>query len=237
MTIGFDADSGPVLWLFAAFVVTFVVTRVIVRLIRAGKGPFRDAAIGGVHVHHHVYGIFLILLAGLAEFVYRPGPPWVQVLAGVFGAGAALTLDEFALWLHLDDVYWTEEGRKSVDVVLAASLVGLLLVLGARPFDDAAGEGRIAFAVTAAVNLVFSVVAVLKGKSSSGVIGLVISLVAIVAAMRLAKPGSLWARKRYPSGSRKLERSRARFPPDRRSRWARVADRLAGAPVKKKAQR
>jgi len=235
VSVNFDVGSSAVLWLFAAFVVTFAVTRVIVRLIRSGRGPFRDTAVGGVHVHHHVYGIFLILLAGVAEFLYRPGTPWVQVLAAVFGAGAALTLDEFALWLYLDDVYWTDEGRKSLDAVLIASMLGLLLVLGARPFEDSAGEGQIGFAVTAALNLGFSLVAILKGKIASGVLGLVIFLVAIVAAVRLAKPRSPWARKRYGAGSRKLERSWSRYPADRRGRWATLIDRMARAPSRGKA--
>jgi hypothetical protein len=232
VTVGFDAGKSAVVWLFAAFVVTFTVTRVIVRLIRSGKGPFRNTSVGGVHVHHHVYGIFLILTAGVVQFVYSPGTPWLEVLAALFGAGAALTLDEFALWLYLDDVYWTEEGRKSVDAVLVASLIGLLFVLGARPFDDTAGEGQIGFAVAAALNLGFSLVAILKGKISSGVIGLVVSVVAVIAAVRLAKPLSPWARKRYPRGSQKLERAWARFPADRRSRLVSVKDRLAGAPTK-----
>ncbi|MFC4000422.1 hypothetical protein ACFS2C_21190 [Prauserella oleivorans] len=226
--------SGAIVWLFAAFVVTFVVTRVIVRLIRSGRGPFRDTDVGGVHVHHHVYGIFLILASGVAEFVYRPDAPWVHVLAAVFGVGAALTLDEFALWLYLDDVYWTEEGRKSIDVVLGATLVGLLFVLGARPFEDNAGEGRIVFAVTVTLNLVFSLIAIVKGKVGSGVIGLMVPFVAMIAALRLAKPASPWARRRYPEGSRKLERAQARFPRHRRGRLSGVGDRLAGVPTDSK---
>lgn len=235
MDTGVTGGSGAVVWLFGAFVVTFAVTRGIVRLIRSGRGPFRDTQVGGVHVHHHVYGIFLVLAAGVGEFVYRPGAPWVQIFAAVFGAGAALTLDEFALWLHLDDVYWTEEGRKSVDAVLVATLVGLLLVLGARPFDDTAEEGQIGFALTAALNLGFSLVAIVKGKISSGVVGLVIPFVALIAALRLAKPRSLWARRRYRQGSRKLDRASARFPAGRRGRWDSVKDLLAGAPTKEKA--
>ncbi|HJQ44847.1 MAG TPA: hypothetical protein VJ870_00800 [Amycolatopsis sp.] len=230
-----EVSRGPALWLFAAFVVTFAVTRTIVRLIRAGRGPFRDVEIGGVHVHHSVYGIFLILLAGTIEFAYTPGAPWQHVLAAVFGAGAALTLDEFALWLRLDDVYWTDEGRKSLDAVLIAALVGMLLVLGARPFDDTAGEGRVSFAITVAVDILFSLTAIFKGKTTSGVVGLVMPPVAFVAAIRLAKPSSLWAHKRYPPGSRKRERSQARFPASRRTRWNEVLDRLGGAPTKDRA--
>jgi hypothetical protein len=76
----------------------------VTHAIRLGRGPFHDASVGGVHVHHQVYGIFLLLGTGTAEVTYRPAPPWVHVLAVLFGVGAALTLDEFALWLRLDDV-------------------------------------------------------------------------------------------------------------------------------------
>src|SRR5918998_4674179 len=119
----------------ASLLVTFLATRLVTRSIRRGRGPFRDASVGGVHVHHEVYGIFLLLGAGTAEFAYRPPTPWVEVLAVLFGVGAALTLDEFALWLHLDDVYWSREGRSSVDAVLVALVVGCLLLVGANPFD------------------------------------------------------------------------------------------------------
>lgn len=221
------AGSGVAVWMFAAFVVTFAITRVVVRMIRAGRGPFRDTTVGSVHVHHHVYGIFLILIAGAGEFVYRPEPPWVQVLAAVFGAGAALTLDEFALWLHLDDVYWAREGRKSVDAVLIATVIGAFLVLGARPFEDTAGEGRVAFAVTIATQLALAFVAIFKGKIASGLIGIVVPFVAVVAAVRLAKPASPWARSRYRPGSRRLQRAETRFS---RKRWESVKDLLAGAP-------
>jgi len=224
-------SGGLALWMFSAFVVTFAVTRVIVRMIRAGRGPFRDTSVGDVHVHHHVYGIFLILAAGAGEFVYRPGSPWVQVLAAVFGAGAALTLDEFALWLHLDDVYWAREGRKSVDAVLVAAVIGAFLVLGARPFDDAASDGRIAFAITIAANLALSWVAIVKGKIASGLIGIVLPLIALVAAVRLAKPSSPWARSRYRPGSRRLARAETRF---RRNRWDSIKDLLAGAPSERR---
>ena len=100
----------PTFFMVLAFVVTFVVTRFVTHMIRTGRGPFRDNTVGGVHVHHAVYGIFLLLAAGALEFAYRPDPPGAQILAALFGAGAALTLDEFALWLHLDDVYWGPEG-------------------------------------------------------------------------------------------------------------------------------
>jgi len=106
-------DSAAVFWMLVAFVVTFAVTRVITNLIRRGRGPFRDMSVGGVHIHHQVWGIFLLLGVGTMELAYRPASPWLEVLAVLFGMGAALTLDEFALWLRLDDVYWGPEGRRS----------------------------------------------------------------------------------------------------------------------------
>ena len=217
-------------WMVAAFLVTFLVTRAVTHAIRRGRGPFRDAHVGGVHVHHAVYGIFLMLGTGTAEFTYRPGPPWVNVLAVLFGAGAALTLDEFALWLRLDDVYWSREGRSSVDAVLVALVVGCLLLVGANPFDAdrAAGEGVVA--LTVAVNLVFALVTILKGRVVLGVVGMFIPVVALVTALRLARPTSPWARRRYRRGSRRWRRSRARFPPGHRTRWDAVVDLFAAVP-------
>jgi hypothetical protein len=63
-----------------------------------------------------------------------PGSPRTEIMAAAFGVGAALTLDEFALRVHLQDVYWSEEGRSSFEAVVAAALIGGLIVLGAAPF-------------------------------------------------------------------------------------------------------
>jgi hypothetical protein len=211
-----------------AFLVTFLVTRVVTRAIRAGRGPFRNTTLGGVHVHHQVYGIFLLLGTGMAEFTYRPGTPWVQILAALFGVGAALTLDEFALWLHLDDVYWTTEGRTSVDAVLVALVVGTLLLVGANPFDSEEAGGEAAVAATILVNMAFGVAVILKGRVLLGVVGLFVPIVALVALLRLARPGSPWARRWYRAA--KLARSRARFPAGRRTRLDRLVDLFAQPP-------
>ncbi|SDS89187.1 hypothetical protein [Actinopolymorpha singaporensis] len=181
---------GTVLWMLVSFLVTFLVTRMMTRLIRSGHGPFRDTQLGGVHVHHAVYGIFLMIGAATAEFAYRPNPPAQQVVAVIFAAGAALTLDEFALWLYLEDVYWSREGRRSVDAVLVAATIGILLLLGAGPLDTTGATGSAAAAATIAVNLAFSLVAIAKGKLSTGLIGVFVPLVAMIGALRLAKPNS-----------------------------------------------
>src|SRR3954466_12671354 len=165
LVLSLDGHRALVVWMLAAFLVTFLITRLITRAIRSGRGPFRDMSTGGVHIHHEVYGIFLLLGVGTAEFTYQPGPPWVYVLAILFGTGAALTLDEFALWLHLDDVYWTEEGRSSIDAVLLALVAGGCLLLGATPFDADRAAGELALAGTVAVNLFLAVVAVAKGRA------------------------------------------------------------------------
>jgi hypothetical protein len=123
----------------AAFYLTFALTRVVTNAIRAGVGPFRDLAAGGVHVHHLVWGILLLLGVGYlwVHQIGAGGPGESRTLsrltAVLYGIGAALTLDEFALWLRLRDVYWAREGRESVDAVL---LFGALLSAGlwGRPF-------------------------------------------------------------------------------------------------------
>jgi hypothetical protein len=113
-----------------AFFVTFGIVRGITYLIRAGVGPFHNVSAGGVHIHHLVWGILLLLLVGyiwLREI--GVGSTWVaSATALAFGVGAALTLDEFALWLNLSDVYWNAIGRReSIDAVL---LFGSLLTTG-----------------------------------------------------------------------------------------------------------
>jgi hypothetical protein len=216
-------------WMLVSFLLTFLATRAITRAIREGRGPFRDMKLGGLHVHHQVYGIFLLMGAGTAEFTYRPSAPWADLLAVMFGIGAALTLDEFALWLHLKDVYWEREGRSSVDAVLVALIVGALLFVGVNPFGDESDGGAPVVAVGVAGNLAFALIAILKGRAVLGVVGVFIPLLALVAALRLARPNSPWARRRYDE--RRMARARHRFPPGRRTRWDRLVDVFAGAPA------
>jgi hypothetical protein len=117
----------------AAFYLTFALARAITHAIRAGVGPFQDVAAGGVHVHHLVWGILLLLGVGYLWLhqigTGAPGETRAlsRLTAVLYGIAAALTLDEFALWLRLRDVYWAREGRESVDAVL---LFGALLSAG-----------------------------------------------------------------------------------------------------------
>lgn len=223
-----EPDQLVVAWMLGALVVTFVVTRLITRLIRSGRGPFRDLSVGGVHLHHQVFGIFLLLGTGAIEIAYQPGGPWQEVLAVLFGMGAALTLDEFALWLRLDDVYWGPEGRRSVDAVLLAVVVGLLLLIGFSPFDQDASDGELVGGIAVAANVLVTLVAILKGRTALGIVGLLVPLVSLVTALRLARPGSFWARRFYPEDSRRLVRAERRFPQGRRNRWDPLVDLFAG---------
>jgi hypothetical protein len=123
-----DAGKEQSLWVLIAFLATFVVVRIITHAIRAGRGKFRNVKVGSTHVHHMVPGILLLIITGyLANALhFRAGRTTVAIF---FGIGAALTLDEFALWIHLKDVYWQKQGRRSVDIVIiAASIAGLVLL-------------------------------------------------------------------------------------------------------------
>jgi hypothetical protein len=115
------------------FYFSFAVVRFLTHAIRAGYGPFHDVEMGGRHIHHLVFGILLLLLVGYLWLLevgsgIRSRSRWPgRVMSLLYGVGAALTLDEFALWLNLQDVYWQSQGRESVDAV---ALFGSLLMIG-----------------------------------------------------------------------------------------------------------
>ncbi|MFJ5777400.1 hypothetical protein [Streptomyces sp. NPDC093094] len=228
----------PLLLALLAFVVTFLVTRVITRLIRAGKGPFGNVKAGGLHIHHVVPGVVLTVVGGFAAVAGGRHGFGSSLAAVIFGVGAGLVLDEFALILHLDDVYWTEAGRKSVEmVVLTAALVGLMLIgfspLGVDGLTDDQVQNRGAALGTIALNFLIALIALDKGKTRTAVFGVIIPVVALVGAIRLARPGSPWARRFY--GRRPRARARAglrAYRHDRRwaSRGRRFQDWIGGRP-------
>ena len=237
-----DPGRAGLFWMLIAFVITFGITRLVTRRIRADatKTPAEQEAkrrglgdiyIGGVHVHHAVWGILLILVSALLEFGYRPDSPWQEVLGALFGVGAALTLDEFALWFHLQDVYWAKEGRKSIDAVVVAVCLGGAVLLGYRPFganDTAAHDGAIAVGVVVALDVVLSVFAALKGKLFTALVGVFVPIFSLVGAIRLAKPNSPWAHWRYRRRPKKTARAERRFGAERQQRLDRWRDRIGG---------
>ncbi|MGY3201213.1 hypothetical protein [Streptomyces sp. TE5632] len=228
----------PLLLALAAFVLTFVITRVVTRLIRAGKGPFGNVESGGVHVHHVVPGVILTVVGGFGAVASGRHGFGSAFSAVAFGIGAGLVLDEFALILHLQDVYWTEAGRQSVEVVvITASLVGLLLA-GFSPFgvDDVSQDelqDRASVALNVAVNFLFSLIALSKGKTRTAVFGVIVPVVALIGSLRLARPGSPWARRFYRSRHRARAKALLRaYHHDRRWSGPRRAfeDWLGGKP-------
>jgi hypothetical protein len=209
-----------------AFLLSFGFIRGSAHMIRAQVSwwPGNVETKGGTHVHHLVWGILLLMVCGYIGIAVAPDSPWREIVAIFFGIGMGLTLDEFALWLNLEDVYWSQKGRESIDAVIVAgslltiALMGLqfwidtleaiAIYFGVGGNDLSGGESAALLVPLQALGLALAVVCFLKGKKFAGIVGLFIPAVALVGALRLAKPGSRWAR-RYQDG--KLERSRSRF--------------------------
>jgi hypothetical protein len=216
--------------LLVAMLLSFGFIRFSTRMIRAEVSWWPgNVTPGGMHIHHLVFGIVAMMISGFISFASNPGEPWLEILAAIFGIGMGLTLDEFALWLYLEDVYWSEEGRSSVDAVIFAAIIGGGLIVGFVPLDAGSESSTLAIVVTVVVNLAVCVIAALKGKYSYAVVGMFIPPVAWFSAVRLARPGSWWAKRRYKPGSGKIVKAQARkVKHDRRVR--RVQDLIGGAP-------
>jgi len=220
----------PLVCCLVAFILTFFVTRSIVRYIRShpddGKPrkwwqPRNISAGGGLHIHHVVIGVILVMISGVSmvTLAVDGGVPEFTVAATFFGVGAALVLDEFALILHLEDVYWSEDGRTSVDAVFAAVAVAGLLILGFNPlsfFDigiwrnDHSLAARATVIALALLTLMLAVVVLLKGKVWTGLIGMFITPLLFIGAIRLSRPHAPWARWRYGDHPHKMHRALVR---------------------------
>jgi hypothetical protein len=232
--IGTGGALRPMMWMFIAILVTFLITRTVTRLIRSGSGGgagLGNVRLAGVHIHHQVFGILLIIGTGIVLVSATPQGAALDAAAAVFGVGVSLTLDEFALWLHLEDVYWAQKGRSSVDAVLIALVVGVMLLVGANPLDADRSHGERVVAVTVLVNLCFALVAIGKGRGVLGVVGVFVPIVAVPPALRLARPSSPWARRWYPRHGRRWARANRRFPPGKRNRWDGLVDLFASVPL------
>jgi len=223
-------DRLPLVFCLVAFILTFFVTRTIVRYIRSHADsdkphrwwqPRNISAGSGMHIHHVVIGVILVMISGISmvTLAVNGGVPEFTVAATFFGVGAALVLDEFALILHLQDVYWAEDGRTSVDAVFAAIAVAGLLVLGFNPlsfFDigiwrtDHTLAARAMVIGLAVLTLVLAVVVLLKGKVWTGLVGMFITPLLVVGAVRLSRPHAPWARWRYTNKPRKMRRALVR---------------------------
>jgi lysyl-tRNA synthetase, class II len=208
------AMAGFLLGLLA----TFLFVRINTRLIRAKVSWwFHDIeSEGGTHVHHMVIGVVLMVSVGILLIALSPTSLLAQILALLFGVGVALTLDEFALILNLQDVYWRKEGRLSVDAVVIVVCFAALFVLGLNPFGDFGAPGvsgnilRAAVAVYVVIVIIPVIMCLLKGKIWTGVIGMFVPFMAIIGAIRLGRPKSPWARRRYAKRPKKMAKAQRR---------------------------
>ncbi len=235
---GGDAPRSAVLLVLIGFLVGFLFIRASTRLMRSPRVPWWPGSVvteGGVHLHHHVFGIVLMLVGGTLGFALTDETPWVQLSALAFGIGGGLTFDEFALWVHLEDVYWKEEGRKSVDASLVAIVFVGMVLTGALPAEvDSGSTGLVIGSLSlAAIGIGTSAVAFSKLRLAHGFVGLVFWPLALWGAVRLAKPQSPWARRFY--GERNpMKRARAeeRYADRRTDRFKeRVRDLVGGRPT------
>jgi hypothetical protein len=224
----------PMMWMFLAILVTFLTARAVTRLIRSGSGAsagLGNVRIAGNHIHHQVFGILIIIGTGIVLVSETPRGAALDAAAAVFGVGVGLTVDEFALWLYLDDVYWTSAGRKSVDAIFCVLVITGALIGGASFLTGRVGTAAWWSSVTVlALNLTLCVICLLKGKIVTGVVGILIGVVALIGAVRLAKPGSWWAAHRYASRPRRAGRAAHRYDERHEERWNRLRDLVAGAP-------
>lgn len=210
----------------AGFVCAFGFIRLSTRLMRSPRVPWWPGSVvseDGVHVHHLFFGIVLMMVAGPLSFAAgETDGPWYAIYAVLFGIGLGLAIDEYALWLHLDDVYWAREGRSSIDATLVAvGLIGFVLLafVPTRIGDDSLAV--LAFTVAVAtLHFGWVVIAAAKYRLVHALFGIFLPGLAVYAGLRLAKPRSVWA-KRFYGKRRPAKQARA----EHRFRAGRLTDR------------
>lgn len=229
-----DSGREPQFLCICAFLLSFGFIRTSAYMIKAQVSwwPGNVETKGGLHIHHMVWGISALLVFGYLGVAMNPESPWLEVAAVGFGVGAGLTLDEFALWLNLKDVYWEKQGRESYDAVIVAAALSLMALVGFRAWIDAADsvETEVFAAVGAngLVAIVAALVNVSKEKYGMALLGLLVPLIGIIGAFRLGKPNSVWAKLFYRHRHhRKLDRSTERYQGGRgRPFWKRGPELL-----------
>ena len=178
-----------------AFVCSFAFIRTSAHMIRAQVSwwPGNVQTKSGTHVHHLVWGILLLLTMGYLGIASDLGSPWMELVAIAFGIGMGLTLDEFALWLNLEDVYWQSKGRQSIDAVIVTSSLLVIALLGLQFWIDVwdavlvmlgfdRGSSWIAIPIQA-VGVALAVVCFRRGRKLAGMFGLFVPLVALIGAV------------------------------------------------------
>ncbi len=218
-----DHHEQAVFLVLVGFVGSFAFIRMSTRIIRSESvswWPGNIESDSGVHVHHLVFGIITMMAAGTLGFVSDGRTPYTELCALLFGVGVGLTIDEFALWVHLEDVYWAREGRSSIDATVIVASMMLLIVIGASPVAIESGSPAAVIGSIVSVLLLFAfvLVSLLKGRVLHATVGFFFAPIAIYATCRIGKPSSVYARYRYGERRpRKQAKAEARFPPDRRT--------------------
>jgi hypothetical protein len=216
------ADEKQGLFLvLVGFILSFAFIRMSTRLMRSPRVPWWPGSVvsdSGVHLHHLVFGIVTMMIAGTLGISALGESPYAEVCAFLFGVGAGLTIDEFALWVYLEDVYWAEEGRASIDATVIAAAGMMLILLGFSPFSFETGSLEETMVSILGAAAVFGLVATCFAKQRvlHGTIGFFVFPIALYGALRIGKPGSPWARRRYEERSpTKQVKAVERFAPDR----------------------
>jgi hypothetical protein len=209
-----DTGRQPEFLYFVSFLVTFGFIRTSAHMIKAQVSWWPgNVQVGGTHIHHLVWGILLLLIMGYVGVAMAPPSPWHEIVTVLFGVGTGLTLDEFALWLNLEDVYWSHQGRRSIDaVIVAATITGMVLVGFTAWLAVATEVGDAVFAVVGSFGVLAILTAVVnlaKEKFGVALVGLFFLPAGLVGAFRLGRPRSLWARLFYRE--QKRQRARQRF--------------------------
>lgn len=233
-----DHHEQAVFLVLVGFIGSFAFIRMSTRIIRSESvswWPGNIESDSGLHVHHLVFGIVTMMAAGTLGFVADGRSPLLEICALGFGIGVGLTIDEFALWVHLEDVYWEREGRSSIDATVIVASLMLLVVIGASPvaIDSGSTEALIASIIGIVLVVAFVIASLLKGRVLHAVVGFFFVPIAIYATCRIGKPQSPWARSRYGERRPKKQvKAEARFRPDRRTERFKEAfrDAVGGKP-------
>jgi hypothetical protein len=181
--------------ILVAFVCSFGFIRTSAHMIRAQVSwwPGNVETKGGTHIHHLVWGILLLLVMGYLGIATSIPSPWFELTAILFGVGMGLTMDEFALWLNLQDVYWSEKGRQSVDAAVITVALLVIALLGLQFWIDVwdavlvlcgfnRGNAWIAIPVQA-VGWALAYVCFRRGRKLAGIVGIFVPLIALVGAL------------------------------------------------------
>jgi hypothetical protein len=178
-----------------AFVCSFGFIRTSAHMIRAQVSwwPGNVETKGGTHIHHLVWGILLLITTGYVGIATAIPDPWFELVAIGFGIGMGLTMDEFALWLNLEDVYWAQKGRQSIDAVVVTVALLVIALLGLRFWIDVwdavlvlggvdRGNEWLAIPVQV-VGVALAFVCFRRGRKMAGIVGLFVPLVALIGAL------------------------------------------------------